>query len=150
MESKTRDINSDVRLKIDKDGRWYYGEQEITHPGVLKAFQSALSCDEHGIHTVTIDNEICTVEVCDAPLIALTLREDSQGFLLILAAGEIHRLNPLSLKIGLSGAFYADGPRGLEIKFSRAAHNLLALSIEDDGSNYLLKIATQTYRLHLG
>ena len=146
MESKTRDVSSDVRLKIDKDGRWYYGEQEITHPGVLKAFQSALSCDEHENHTVAIDNEVCTVEVCDAPLIAVSLRGDSHnGFLLLLNSGETVDLNPRNLAIGPNGVLYTRTEMNILIKFGRQTQAQLAPDIFERGDSFALKSAGQTY-----
>lgn len=147
MEKEFKDVSSDVRLSIDKDGHWFHNEQEITHPGVIRAFQRALKCDSGGRHAIIIEGEICMVDVSDAPLVASTLRDADDKFLLVLYGGDTCELEASSLRIGPDNALYANGPNGLVIKLSRAAHNLLAQFIEEDDQGFLLRTMARAYRI---
>ena len=148
MKTDSRDVSDLVSLSIDRDGRWFCGEQEIIHPKVLKAFQENLRCDASGRHFVAMEGETCTVKVADAPFVVVTLRGDSaKGFQLILNSAESVRLDPATLSLGTDGAFYATLQDGLRARFARAAHNLLAQEAFEQDGGYALKIAGRVYRI---
>lgn len=146
----TRPAQDDPRLNISiaQDGKWYYGDQTIIHPSVLAAFYSALHCDAQGRHYLLLDGDSCPVAVCDAPFVAISCRGDAQrGFELILNSGQRFKLDPASLSLGPNGAFYTRNPQGLKVRFSRAAHALLAQEIIETDAGYALKIEGRLYEI---
>ena len=133
-------------ISIAQDGEWYYGDQAIIHPGVLAAFYPALHCDAQGRHYLLLDGDSCPVAVCDAAFVAVALRGDARrGFELILNSGQRFKLDPASLSLGPNRAFYTRNPQGLKVRFSRAAHALLAQAIIETDAGYALEIEGRLY-----
>ena len=63
----------DIGLKIARDGKWFYRESEITRPALVRLFSTILRKDPEG-HVLVTPVEKVTVEVEDAPFLAVELR----------------------------------------------------------------------------
>ncbi|OPZ59611.1 MAG: hypothetical protein BWY87_00918 [Deltaproteobacteria bacterium ADurb.Bin510] len=151
MKNDVIDVSASVSLSIDREGRWYYDGQEIIHPRVLETFRQGLRCDSDGRHFIEIGGEICSVAVADAPFVVTTLRGDcQQGLRLVLNSGETVRLDPSRLRLGAGGAFYTEIRDGLQARFTRAAHALLAQEVFELEDGYALEIEGRIYRLAAG
>jgi hypothetical protein len=63
----------DIGLKIARDGKWFYRDSEIARPALVRLFSTILRKDPEG-HVLVTPVEKVTVEVEDAPFLAVELR----------------------------------------------------------------------------
>ncbi len=128
-----RDVTESCRIRIDKDGRWYYQDAEIINPMVLEAFCNALEQDEDGRYRIVMNQELCYLEVEDTPFVVASLRgEPETGLHVLLNTCGIHELNPKTLSIGEGNVMYCTLENGMRVRFSRAAYYMLARMMEED------------------
>jgi uncharacterized protein len=73
------EVSSDSFMRIAADGRWYHKGGEITRPAMIRAFSSLLICDDDGQHWLVTPYEKQSIEVEDAPLVAVELRTEGEG-----------------------------------------------------------------------
>ena len=147
--NELRDVTGSCRIRIDKEGKWYYENQEIVNPLVLLAFCSALQKDEQGRYRIVLQSEVCCIDVEDTPFVVASIRGDQEtGLLILLNTGEIHKLDPATLSIGEQNVMYCLLPDGMKVRFSRAAYYTLGLMMEEDGKgNIVLKMGGRVYRI---
>ena len=146
-ERQLRDVSSSTRICIDKDGRWFYEGSEIIHPTILKIFCDSLEMDGNGRYRIIVENELCYIEVEDAPFIVRTLRGDCDcGITLVLNSLASEELDPESLFFGRDNILYARLRSGIPVKFSRAAYYQLAMMLEEsDNGDFILKVKGKEY-----
>jgi len=126
-------------LRIDKEGRWFFENEEITHRKTYLLYCRHLARDESGRFILRIGQEECLVKVEDAPFVVKTLQfipADDGGLKsiwLVLNDETREPLNPESLRIGPNNVLYCQVRRGMfEARFSRGAYQLLFPFIQHD------------------
>ena len=130
---------SEVTIFIDKEGRWFFQGEEITHRKTYLLYNRHLTRDDAGRIILKIGHEICSVEVEDAPFVVKTLEcvtakgEVLESIGLILNDDTREPLIPETLRISASHIPYCQVRGGMfEARFSRGAYQLLAQFIEQD------------------
>lgn len=149
-EEVLRDVTAWCRIRIDREGTWFYEGQPIINPGVLQAFHQALQLCDDGRYRIVLDRELCYVEVEDTPFVAISLRGDNAaGFTLVLNSGAICALAPETLRIGADNVMYAQLSNGMPIRLSRAVYHALGMTMEEgpDGG-FTLAVGDQIYLIH--
>lgn len=68
----------DIGLRIGRDGTWYYQNSPIGRPALVKLFSTVLRKDPDEYVLVTPVEKI-SVEVEDAPFVAVEIRQDTQN-----------------------------------------------------------------------
>lgn len=141
------DVTKNCRIRIDKEGTWYYQDNEIVNPLVLDFFCCALEQDEDGRYLIVLDKEICYLEVEDTPFVVTSLRGESDtGLSLLLNTGSVYELDPETLSIGDGNVMYCRLPSGMKVRFSRAAYYMLAHVMEEnEKGDIILKIGEKAY-----
>ena len=136
-----RDVTESCRIRIDKDGRWYYQDAEIINPMVLEAFCKALEQDEDGRYRIVMGQELCYVETEDTPFVVASVRgEPETGLSVLLNTCALYELDPETLSIGDENVMYCTLKDGMRVRFSRAAYYILArLMEEDEEGNVVLR-----------
>lgn len=129
-------------IRIDKDGVWYYGEEEIFRKEIIFFFYANLKCDQTGRYLIELNDERCYIDVEDAPFIVKSVNrksletDDREMIYLSLSDGTVEQLEPHTLRIGKENVLYCDIRKGLfEARFSKAAYYQLADYIEHDKKN---------------
>ena len=119
-------------LRIDKEGRWFFRDEEITHRKTYLLYCRNLTLDESGRVILRIGREQCPVEVEDVPFVVKTLdfvlteRGDLKSVWLILNDETREELHPETLRIGPDHVLYCQVRSGkFEARFSRGAYQLL-------------------------
>ena len=103
-------------LRIDKEGRWFYQGEEITHRKTYLLYSRSLTRDESGRIILRIGGEQCPVEVEDAPFVVTTLEftpegpEGLESIWLTLNDETREKLDPETLRIGPDNIPYCTGP----------------------------------------
>jgi len=126
-------------LRIDKEGRWFFGHEEITHRKTYLLYCRHLTRDESGRIILRIGQEECFVEVEDAPFVVKTLQfihSDGGGLKsiwLVLNDETRELLAPETLRIGPNNVLYCQVRGGMfEARFLRGAYQLLFPFIQHD------------------
>ena len=136
MDRQLRDVTEGCRIRIDKEGKWYYEGCEIINPLVLRAFCDALETDEQGRHRIVIGDELCYIDVEDTPFVISSIRGDpSVGLYIRLNTFQTYPLDPASLCIGQDNVLYFTLPDGMKVRFTRPAYYSLALLMEEDDAS---------------
>ena len=130
---------NEASIWIDKEGRWFFQGEEITHRKTYLLYNRNLTRDESGRIILRIGQEICPVEVEDAPFVvkSLVLSTSEQSGLesvgLILNDESREQLLPETLRIGADHIPYCQVRGGMfEARFSRGAYQLLVPFIQQD------------------
>ena len=126
-------------LRIDKEGRWFFRDEEITHRKTYLLYSRNLALDESGRVILRIGREQCPVEVEDAPFVVKTLEFVLEGSgelqLIWLTLNDETRelLHPETLRIGPDNVPYCRVRSGkFEARFSRGAYQLLFPFVRHD------------------
>jgi len=143
-------------LRIDKEGRWYFNHEEITHRKTYLLYCRHLTRDESGRIILRIGQEECFVEAEDAPFIVKSLKficpdgEKLKSIELILNDETREPLAPETLRIGPNDVLYCRVRGGMfEARFSRGAYQLLLPFVqhEDKADRFFLTVDGKAYDL---
>jgi glyoxylase-like metal-dependent hydrolase (beta-lactamase superfamily II) len=141
-------------LRLDRDGRWFDGADEITHAGTVEMLLRGLTRDGDaggdGGFVVVIGMERRAVEVEDAPYVVQRVEHQGERLLLGLGAGLVEPLDPTTLVIGADHVIYARVRDGLRARFSRAAYYQLASRIEENPAGGFVLVMPDGTRHALG
>jgi hypothetical protein len=126
-------------IRIDKEGRWFFQEEEITHRKTYLLYCRSLTRDESGRIILRVGREQCPVEVEDAPLVVTTVEftpfglDGQETIWLSLNDETREKLDPGTLRIGPGNIPYCKVREGMfEARFSRNAYQLLVPHIQQD------------------
>lgn len=140
---------TETSLRIDKDGRWFFRGEEITHRKTYLLYARSLTRDESGQIVLRVGREQCAVEVEDAPFVVRSLEfissagDEGESIGLILNDESREELDPETLRIGPENVPYCKVRKGaFEARFSRNAYQLLIPRIQhdDSGSRFFLPL----------
>jgi hypothetical protein len=120
------------RLRVDRDGDWYDGDVQVTHPGILANLRSSLRRDAAGYFIQT--RVRIPVAVDDVPWVVTRVEPRGERLHGHLNDGSQVDLDPVALRLGRDDVPYAPVKGGaFEARFSRAAaFQLLALAEYDE------------------
>lgn len=133
-------------IRIGADGTWYYQDSPIGRKALVKLFATVLSRDEDGVYWMTTPVEHGTVEVEDAPFVAVEMAVED---------GPVPRDRVIRLRTNLDDWVEVDDDhplrvvhdeatgepspyvyvrKGLEAKINRSVYyDLVALAVEGKG-----------------
>ncbi len=143
-------------LRIDKEGRWFFEDEEITHRKTYLLFSRSLARDESGQTILRIGREQCPVEVEDAPFVVRTLEfilsdgGELKSVWLYLNDETREPLDQETLRIGPENVPYCRVRSGkFEARFSRGAYQLLFPFIRHDEkeNRFFITIGGKDYDL---
>ncbi|WP_228243122.1 DUF1285 domain-containing protein [Porphyrobacter sp. GA68] len=129
----------DSRMCIAADGTWFHDGSPITRSAMVRAFSGLLMRDESGRHWLITPHERLTIEVEDAPFIAIDVARKDDDFVFRLNTDELIVAGP-DHPLTARGepelpAFYVHVRRGCEARLNRSTYEQLvqmALA-QDDG-----------------
>jgi hypothetical protein len=143
-------------MKIDKEGRWFYQGEEITHRKTYLLYCRSLTRDESGGIILRIGREECPVEAEDAPFVVMTIEFVSAGpgeeesIWITLNDETREKLIPETLRIAPDHIPYCQIRSGLfEARFSRNAYQLLVphIHVDEKENRFFLPLNGKKYPL---
>ncbi len=142
-------------LRIDREGRWFSNEEEITHRKTYLLYSRNLVRDGSGRILLRIGREEWPVEIEDAPYVVKSVDfktgpGDIQDVDLLLNDETREALVPETLRIGSANVPYCRVRAGrFDARFSRNAYQLLLPHIHHDEKtgNFFLIIEGREYPL---
>ncbi len=144
------DASPYLKLFIDKNGRWFQNGAEIIHPEIYREFNRMLERTSDGGYRVRMGQEICRVEVEDAPFVITTVTRDEQGRILMeLNDGCCEILDPDCLWIGKANIPYCKVKEdSFHARFSRPAYyQLAAFIVTDDEKEFFLLVDEKRHKI---
>lgn len=66
-------------MRIAVDGKWFHQGGEITRPAMIRAFSSLLRRDADGSHWLVTPQQKLSIEVADAPFVAVEMQNEGSG-----------------------------------------------------------------------
>jgi hypothetical protein len=133
----------DIGLRIARDGTWYYQGSPIGRQPLVKLFASVLTLGEDGRHYLVTPVEKVSIEVEDAPFVAVAMDAEGEGegqFLRfrtnldeVVAAGPEHAL---TFRAESDGSFtpFVIVRNGLKARLLRPVYyDLIAAAVERGG-----------------
>ena len=85
VESWQPEHEGDSEMRIAADGKWYHQGGEITRPAMVRAFSSLLRRDADGSHWLVTPQQKLSIEVADAPFVAVEMQSENDAERRILA-----------------------------------------------------------------
>lgn len=129
-------------IRIDINGIWFYGTQEIFRKDIVQLFYQNLKIDSHGRYILEIGDEKCLVNVEDVAFVVKTTYKgldkysNKEAFYIHLSDGTIEELNLRSIVVGKDNVIYCTIKNGkFKARFSRPAYYQLAQYIEHNHRN---------------
>lgn len=158
VEQWSPEKSGDSEMRIAADGRWFHQGGEITRPAMIRAFAGLLMRDADGAHWLVTPTEKLSIEVEDAPFIAIDMeaRTDEAGQAVLafrLNTDDIVICGPdHPLRVAGSAqvpAFYLAVRHGTEARLNRSTYGQLidyaldhgvgdALAVESMGQTFAL------------
>jgi hypothetical protein len=139
-----------VGLRLDRGGRLWHQDVEVTHPGLRRAILRWLDVrDEDGRAIVRLDaKRYAYIEVEDAHLQAVSLRWEGDRPIIALDDGSEEPLDCAALTVGADDALYTRVRGGrLRARLSTAAHQHLAGHLIQNGDRIVLRAAGRDFPL---
>ncbi len=130
VEQWAPEASSDSRMRIAADGTWYHDGSPIRREAMVRAFASLLMRDEAGQHWLVTPYERQSIEVEDAALIAVDVKQDDGALAFrlntddLVIAGPDHPLRAAGDPE--TPAIYLSARRGCEAKLNRSTYQQLA------------------------
>jgi uncharacterized protein len=125
-------------MRIDRDGGWYHEGRPIRRPELVRLFASILRREPDGSYVLVTPVEKLTIDVEDAPFVAVEMRNEGEGRERALAfrlnTGEIVLAGP-GHRLRLDGTRpYLEARRGLDALIARAVwYELAELALGEGG-----------------
>ncbi len=142
------DVTPFLKLLIDKDGRWFQNGAEIIHPEIYKYFSASLEKTSVGEYRIRINNEVCRVEVEDAPFVVQSITETQKDKIYLrLNDSSEEPLNPEWFWIGKDNIPYCLIKEArFHARFSRPAYYALTNYIiaSPDQQRFFLQLNGQS------
>jgi len=131
---------SSHQIRVDKDGIWYFEDQEIFRSEIVRFFYEKLKQDQLGRYLIELNEERCYIEVEDTPFIIKSIEKskletDNQEYIfLYMIDGVMERLEAETLWIGEDNILYCiiNKKSLFKARFSRAAYYQIAELIEHE------------------
>jgi uncharacterized protein len=79
VESWNPAKTGDSEMRIAADGRWYHQGDPINRPNMVRLFSTILRREADGSHVLVTPVEKLSIEVEDAPFIAVEVKSEGEG-----------------------------------------------------------------------
>ncbi len=122
-------------IRIDREGLWFYEDNEIQRRDIVRFFCQNLHQDNAGGYFIEIGAQRCHVRVEDTIYTVWAVYRDhsDECIRLLLSDDSVEELDPKTLRVGLNNILYCKvkGAR-FDARFSSSAYYRLADHIEYD------------------
>ena len=133
-------------LRFARDGKWYQGEEPVTHQGIAQFFSRHLRYDEaHRCFVVERNGYAVRVVVEDAPFIAVSVDPRQRPWKVELHEGTVEEISPQAIYVGPDDALYLEVRSGtVRARLSPAAAEQLFPFIEERNGRFELRCDGET------
>ncbi|MGB7409198.1 MAG: DUF1285 domain-containing protein [Pontixanthobacter sp.] len=130
VESWSPEQTGDSGMRIAADGTWFHDGSKVKRPAMVRAFASLLTRDDSGDYWLVMPFQKLSIEVADAPFIAVDAMQRVDDIALRINTDELVLAGPDNRLIARGNrdtpAIYCDVRRGLEARLNRSTYEQLA------------------------
>lgn len=143
VENWTPKSSGDSFMRIARDGTWFHKGDPIRRPAMVRAFSGLLTRDNEGQHWLVTPFEKQSIEVEDAPFIAVDCVSKDGDLVFRINTDDLVVAGPDN-PLRVSGdpetpAIYVTVRRGLEARLNRSTYAQLAeIAIETGGDDWIV------------
>lgn len=142
MENKTL-------IRVDNEGRWYYGDQEIIREDVIAEFLKRLVIDEKGNYWIEWEGEKEPIEVEDTVFIVTWIEREGEIFRMRLNDGTEEILDLDTFYLSPKGIPYCRVKnKTFPARISRLAFYQLGQHALQTGQNFVIRLKGKDYILN--
>ncbi len=136
----------ETRIRRDARGRWFNGDEPITHPNLVQSFDQWLDRAPDGRFCLSNDINWAYVAVEGAPVFVRAAHIEGDAVVLRLSGDLEERLDPATLRQGPDGVLYCDVREGrLPARFDSHAAAQLAPLLGEDARGIYLELAGRRF-----
>lgn len=129
----------ETRIRRDAQGRWFNGDDPITHPNLVRAFDSWIDLAPDGRFCLSNDINWAYITLEGAPLFVRSITLTEGGVTLSLSDGRQEPLDPSTLRQGRGGTLYCQAREGkMAAQFEREAMQKLESVLGEDADGVYL------------
>ena len=141
-------------IKIDKEGIWYYRDEEIIRKEIICYFYQNLKKDELGRYIIELEGDCCYLEVEDTPFVIKAVygpdsqSSDEECIHILLSDQSIEKLDPDTLRVGKDNVLYCSiKGNTFTARFSRASYYQIAnfIKYDADKDKYLISLSGKSF-----
>jgi hypothetical protein len=134
LTGRTRETS----IRRDDQGRWWYENDPLEHPNLVRAFDRWIDRAEDGRYCLKNDINWAYFTLEGPPFFVRSVRIDGSALELLLSDDRTETLDPKSLRQGPDGALYCNVRGDMAARFDRhAMHQLESVLQQDDQGVYL-------------
>ena len=148
------DIIPDIR--IDKDGAWFYRDNEMLRKDIVHLFYRHLQRDQDGKYLIEMDGERVYLDVEDTPYVVKSVTcvfskdKGKDVVYLNMPDDSVDELDPTTLRVGTDNVLYGImAGSGFEARFSRSSYYQLAERIEFEADGGKFVFCLNDYRYYI-
>lgn len=134
-------------IRVDKEGRFWHFDAEMTHEGINRLLMDHVDLDEKGRYVIHFRGQRCFVEVEDTFFVIVRIdhrpgeAEGPEAFLATLNDGAMEELDPSGLTLGEENVLYARVKNGrFPARFLRRSYYQIAEYIEEHDGRFFLPV----------
>lgn len=143
LKGRTRETT----IVRDARGRWFFEGQPLTHPNLVKSFDSWVGRAEDGRYCLSNDINWAYITLEGPPHFVRAVEVTPAGVRLQLSNGKAETLRPASLRQDRDGALYCDvGAEPLTARFDSTAAVGLSDLLKEDERGVYIELDGQQYR----
>jgi hypothetical protein len=145
-----RELSRETRIRRDRYGRWFDGDDPLDQPAIERAFDRWLDLAEDGRYCLRNSVNWAYVSIEGPPIFVRQAVSSNQGLELLLSDGRLERLDPATLELDQSGAIYCRVRGGkLRARFDHGAAMSLGECAGEDEAGPYVALAGARYRFSL-
>lgn len=142
-----RGFTRETAVRRDRKGRWFDGDEPITHPRLVGKLDAWIDRAPDGRFCLSNDINWAFVEIEGAPYFVRGVRIADGEVLLRLSGGEEEILDPKTLRLDGHDALWCDVRGGrVPARFERTAMHQLAAVMEEDEEGPFFRIKASKVR----
>lgn len=137
----------ETQIRRDASGRWWNGDDPISHPNLVEAFNAWIDRADDGRYCLRNDINWAYIALEGPPIFVRMAAISGDHLRLQLSDGREETLETHSLRVGPEQALYCDVREGrLVARFTREASMALADILREDESGLYLDLGGQRVR----
>ena len=131
----------ETSIRRDAQGRWFNGEDPISHPNLARAFDAWIDIAPDGRFCLSNDINWAYVTIEGAPLFVRSVALEGDGATLSLSDGRREALDAATLRQADDGTLYCQARQGkMAAQFERGAMQQLESILGEDAEGVYLEL----------
>lgn len=140
-------LSRETKIRRDASGRWWNGDDPVTHPNLVRSFDQWIDVAEDGRYCLKNDINWAYVTIEGPPVFVRAAIVEGDAVRLVTSGDLEEPLDPATLRQARDGSLWCDVRGGrLAARFDNHAAAQLADLIGEDEAGVLIRLGGRTFR----